>query len=197
MGLSLWVWLYLRSPGWCSESSWYRITAALTTTAGAACLPGGCSQNGLVFSEASDNFKITNVTGKGTTANPFVVHQDVWGLDISLSVSNLPNATQHSLFNRPGFAIKVVSRNLTDAFWRFYDHELQERAGFASSENDGLSFAQGVDFGRPYTSSHYNSADEITDVRDFINFHQGPGVNPGESVQFNYFITDKNPTQQF
>ncbi|MFG6097637.1 hypothetical protein SPB21_20400 [Leptothoe sp. ISB3NOV94-8A] len=163
----------------------------------AACLPGRCSQNGLIFSEASANFRITNVTGRGTHNNPFVVYQDVWGLDISLAVSNLPNAPQHSVFNRPGFAISIVSRNLTGAFWRFYDHELQETAGYASGENDGLSFAQAIGPVRPYTSSHYQRADEITDVRDFINFYRGNGVNPGETGRFNYFITDTIPNQRF
>ena len=167
------------------------------TAAEAACLAGHCRQNGLVFSQASNNFRITNVLGKGIPEDPFVVYQDVWGLDISLAVSNLTNTPQHSIFSRPGFAISIVSRNLTGAFWRFYDHELQETAGYASSENDGLSFAQGIGPLRPYISSHYDRADEITDVRDFINFYQGIGVNPGETVRFNYVITDTIPNQSF
>ncbi|MBX2863748.1 MAG: hypothetical protein KTR27_09340 [Leptolyngbyaceae cyanobacterium MAG.088] len=173
------------------------LLAIFNPVAEAACLSGRCSQNGLIFSEASGDFAITNVTGRGTAANPFVVYQDVWGLDISLAISRLPSTPQHSVFNRPGFAISIVSRNLTGAFWRFYDHELQETAGYASSENDGLSFAQAIGPARPYTSSHYDRADEITDVRDFINFHRGRGVNAGETVRFNYFITDTIPTQKF
>ncbi|MEM9978680.1 MAG: hypothetical protein AAF808_13730, partial [Cyanobacteria bacterium P01_D01_bin.2] len=120
------------------------LLAVFGTTAQAACLSGGCSQNGLVFSEASSSFKVTDVTGIGTRERPFVVYQDVWGLDISLAVNGLKDAKQHSVFNRPGFAISIVSRNLTGAFWRFYDHELQQSAGLASSETDGLSFAQGI-----------------------------------------------------
>lgn len=173
------------------------LLAVGSTVTQAACLSSGCSQHGLVFSEASSSFKITDVTGAGTRENPFVVYQDVLGLDISLAVSGLTNASQHSLFNRPGFAISIVSRNLTGAFWRFYDHELQETAGVSSSENDGLSFAQGLGAIRPYTSDRYTQADEVTDVRDFINFYRGAGVNPGESVRFDYFITDTIPNQQF
>ncbi|MGD1948440.1 MAG: hypothetical protein ACFB14_02200 [Leptolyngbyaceae cyanobacterium] len=173
------------------------VLALLSAPATAACLAGRCSQNGLVFSEASQNFRITDVTGKGTPNDPFVVYQDVWGLDISVAVDHLPQTPQHSVFNRPGFAISLVSRNLTDAFWRFYDHELQENAGYASSENDGLSFAQGIGSVRPYTSSHYERADEITDVRDFINFYGGAGVRPGEIVRFNYFVTDTIPNHKF
>ena len=173
------------------------LLAVLGTTAQAACLPGGCSQNGLVFSEASSSFKITDVTGAGTREQPFVVYQDVWGLDIALAVNGLRDAKQHSIFNRPGFAISIVSRNLTGAFWRFYDHELQQSAGLASSETDGLSFAQGIGPVRPYQSSHYASADEVTDVRDFINFHQGAGVTPGETVRFDYFVTDTTPINEF
>lgn len=173
------------------------LLAVGSTVTQAACLSSGCSQNGLTFSEASSSFKITDVTGAGTRESPFVVYQDVLGLDISLAVSGLTSASQHSMFNRPGFAISIVSRNLTGAFWRFYDHELQETAGVSSSENDGLSFAQGLGAVRPYTSDHYTQADEVTDVRDFINFYRGAGVNPGESVQFDYFITDTIPNQQF
>ncbi|MEM7063632.1 MAG: hypothetical protein AAF572_10765 [Cyanobacteria bacterium P01_B01_bin.77] len=173
------------------------LLAVSSTVTQAACLSSGCSQNGLVFSEASSSFKITDVTGVGTRENPFVVYQDVLGLDISLAVRGLADASQHSMFNRPGFAISIVSRNLTGAFWRFYDHELQEKAGVSSSENDGLSFAQGLGAIRPYTSDRYTQADEVTDVRDFINFYRGAGVNPGESVRFDYFITDTIPNQQF
>ena len=173
------------------------LLASFSIPATAACLAGRCSQNGLVFSEASQNFRITNVAGLGTPNNPFVVYQDVWGLDISIAVDNLTQTPHHSVFNRPGFAISIVSRNLTGAFWRFYDHELQETAGYASGENDGLSFAQGIGPARPYTSSHYARADEITDVRDFINFYRGAGVHPGETVRFNYFITDTIPNHRF
>lgn len=167
------------------------------TAANAACLAGGCRQNGLVFREASSSFTITDVVGQGTRENPFVVYQDVWGLDISLAITGLKGAPHHSMFNRSGFAISIVSRNLTNAFWRFYDHELQEIAGLSSSENDGLSFAQGIAPARPYTSNRYTQADEITDVRDFINFYRGAGVNPGESVRFNYFVTDTIPNNLF
>lgn len=163
----------------------------------AACLPGGCHQNGLIFQEASPNFQITDITGTGSLNNPFVIYQDVWGLDISLAIDGLPHARQHAVFQRPGFAINIVARNLTGAFWRFYDHELQEMAGQASHENDGLSFAQGIGPARPYTTTHYTRADEITDVRDFVNFHQGQGVHPGEQVLFSYLVTDTIPNQRF
>ena len=173
------------------------LLATVSTPGHAACLPNGCSQNGLFFSAASSSFKITDVTGLGTHADPFVIYQDVWGLDISLAISGLTNAKHQSVFNRPGFAISIVSRNLTGAFWRFYDHELQETAGYASGENDGLSFRQGIGPVRPYTSDRYTRADEVTDVRDFINFYQGAGVNPGEYVRFNYFVTATIPNLLF
>lgn len=173
------------------------LLATVSNPVYAACIPNGCSQNGPFFSEASSSFKITDVTGLGTHADPFVVYQDVWGLDISLAISGLTNAKHQSIFNRPGFAISIVSRNLTGAFWRFYDHELQETAGYASGENDGLSFGQGIGPVRPYTSDRYTRADEVTDVRDFINFYQGTGVNPGEHVRFNYFVTDTIPNHLF
>ncbi|MBT9314987.1 PEP-CTERM sorting domain-containing protein [Leptothoe spongobia] len=173
------------------------LTMSGTTTQAACFTTNGCHQNGLTFSEASSSFSITNVTGLGTQTNPFVIYQDVQGLDISLAIDGFKDAQHHAIFNRPGFAISIVSRNLTGAFWRFYDHELQETAGQSSGENDGLSFAQGIGPIRPYASSHYDQADEVTDVRDFINFHRGEGVKPGETARFDYYITDTIPNQRF
>lgn len=163
----------------------------------ATCLTNSCPYNGLGFSTASNNVQITNILGTGSLQTPYVIYQDVWGLDFSLAITGLNHAPQHSIFGRPGFAISIVSRNLTGEFWSFYDHELQETAGFASNDNDGLSFAQDILDGRPNSSAHYDNADEITDVRDFINFHGGNGVEPGEQVRFNYFITDTIPNAQF
>lgn len=173
------------------------LLALTSASSKAACLPGGCHHHGLVFQEASPNFQITGITGTGSLSDPFVIHQDVWGLDISLAIDGLIHAQQHSVFDRPGFAISIVAHNLTGAFWRFYDHELQETAGVASHENDGLSFAQGIGPARPYRASHYTQADEVTDVRDFINFHNGQGVQPGEWVRFNYIVTDTIPNPRF
>lgn len=74
---------------------------------------------------------------------------------------------------------------------------MQEIAGLASGDHDGLPFAQGIGPIRPYIASKYDQADEVTDVRGFINFYRGNGVKPGETVRFDYYVTDTIPNQQF
>jgi hypothetical protein len=154
----------------------------------------GCTQNGLTFSAASEDFDITQVTGDGTLSNPFVVYQAVRGLDIVLGIQGL--RSNRILGTRPGFALSIVAHNLTGTPWRFYDHELQETLGTASSENDGLSFAQGQARFRPFISSHHAGVDEVTDARDYLNFAGGL-VQPNGIVRFDYVVTDTIPNDIF
>ncbi len=66
----------------------------------------------------------------------------------------------------------------------------------ASADGDGLSFAQGAALLRPWTSDIFATVDEVTDIRDFINFSSG-SVMDGEIVTFNYVITDNSPIGLF
>lgn len=154
--------------------------------------------NGLGFSDLlGSGITITGGSGTGTEADPIVLYEDVTGLDVTIAISGMPgfgNLTGSG--HATGFYLKKVVTNLTGEGWNFYDHELQEILGVASSEGDGLSFAQGCTSCRPWISDKFSQVDEIIDVRDYVNFSQGM-VNPGETVSFLYAITDNSPIETF
>ncbi|MBT9316064.1 hypothetical protein [Leptothoe spongobia] len=142
-----------------------------------------------VFSEVSGDFTIT---GGEATSDAFRVFQDVTGpnVDLFLSIQGLRNS------GFIGFRFESILTNRTNTPWIFFDHELQEQFGVPSPEEDGLSFAQGINFFRPFTSNAFAVVDEVTDVRDFVNFSRGV-VNPNETVSFRYVISDNDPNDLF
>ncbi|MEA5462290.1 hypothetical protein VB741_00975 [Leptothoe sp. PORK10 BA2] len=142
----------------------------------------------LTFSERAGDFTIT---GGERTADALRVFQDVTGpnVDLFMSIQGLLSA------DLIGFRFESVLTNRTNTPWVFFDHELQEQFGVVSPEEDGLSFAQGFRSERP-VSNRFSSVDEVTDVRDFVNFSRGV-VNPNETVTFRYFILDNAPNDLF
>lgn len=140
---------------------------------------------------------ITGGAGVGTEFDPFVLYEDVTGLDVTIGISGLTrhgNTTQSN--HQTGFYLKKVVTNLTGVDWNFYDHELQETLGVPSLDGDGLSFAQGCATCRPFTSNMFSNVDEIIDVRDYVNFSNGL-VLAGATVEFFYAITDNSPIDTF
>ena len=142
----------------------------------------------LVFSEVSGDF---NITGGLRTSDSLRIFQDVTGpnIDLFMSIEGLASA------NFRGFWLESVVTNRTNTPWIFFDHELQEWPGVPSPEEDGLSFAQGIPFVRP-RSDVFSAVDEVTDVRDFVNFTGGV-VNPNQTVLFRYVILDNDPNDLF
>ena len=136
----------------------------------------------LGFTEVAGDFVIT---GGEVGTDTLRIFQDVTGpnIDLFTSVQGLESS------GFIGFRLESVLTNRTDTPWVFFDHELQEQFGVASPEEDGLSFAQQFDSVRP-TSNVFSSVDEVTDIRDFVNFSGGV-VNPNQTVTFRYFILDK------
>ncbi len=152
----------------------------------------------LTFSEVGSGINITGGSGSGTSSgDPIVLNEELTGVDATISIAGLPNfGEQSNLEYRPGFFLQKVITNSTGQTWNLFDHELQETLGTPSLNGDGLSFAQGLSSARPFTSSNFLVADEITDVRDFISY-SGGSVAPGETVTFNFAITDNSPIDLF
>ncbi|MEO1353560.1 MAG: hypothetical protein AAFW84_33195, partial [Cyanobacteria bacterium J06635_15] len=147
------------------------------------------SLEGLRFSEVAGDFTITR--GE-TTPNALRLFQDVIGpnIDLFTAVEGL------SRTRFIGFRFESILTNRTGTPWIFFDHELQEEFRVPSPEEDGLSFAQQFSSVRPFTSNAYSVVDEVTDVRDFVNFSGGV-VNPGQTVTFRYAILDNSPNDLF
>lgn len=168
------------------------ISVALSLVLGALSSPAQAASltlESFVFEEVSGDFTIT---GGDVTTDVFRIFQDVTGADVDLLMSI--EGLQESGFI--GFRFESVLTNRTDTPWIFFDHELQEEAGTPSPEEDGLSFAQDIAIFRPFTSNIFPVVDEVTDVRDFVNFSGGV-VNPNETVSFRYVILDNDPNDLF
>ncbi|MEM9093161.1 MAG: hypothetical protein AAGC93_31095, partial [Cyanobacteria bacterium P01_F01_bin.53] len=162
---------------WKLSISWIITLGLLATPAQAASLV----LENLIFSEVSGDFTIT---GGETTQDALRIFQDITGpnIDLFISIEGLDRERLR------GFRMESVITNRTDTPWIFFDLELQEQFGVESPEADGLSFAQGFSSVRP-VSTIFPTVDEVTDVRDFINFTDSV-VNPNETVTFRYFILD-------
>ncbi|MDY7039053.1 MAG: hypothetical protein SV375_23230, partial [Thermodesulfobacteriota bacterium] len=90
--------------------------------------------NGLTFAEQTGAFTITGGSGIGTEGDPIVLFEDVSGLDVTMSISGLPGFGNLSgSGHATGFWLEKHVTNLTGETWNFYDHELQEILGTASS----------------------------------------------------------------
>ena len=167
------------------------LPAVLSMTLGLLVTPAKAASlvlENLTFTEVSGDFTITGGT---RTQDSLRIFQDVTGpnIDLFTSIEGLAST------NFIGFRLESVVTNRTDTPWVFFDHELQEQLGVSSPEEDGLSFAQGIPSVRP-TSNVFSVVDEVTDVRDFVNFTDGV-VNPNETVLFRYFVLDNAPNDLF
>ena len=172
------------------ESRW-RLSVPWIITLGLLATPAQAASlvlEGLEFSEVAGDFTIT---GGERTQDALRIFQDVTGPNIDLFTS-IEGLRRERLL---GFRLESVVTNRTDTPWVFFDHELQEQFGVPSPEEDGLSFAQGFESVRPI-SDQFSTVDEVTDVRDFVNFTGGV-VNPNQTVTFRYFILDNSPTDLF
>lgn len=144
------------------------------------------------FEEVSGNFQIT---GGSRSPDFYTIYQDVTGPDINL-LMRIEGFEELYEDGYVGIRVQSIVRNLTGTPWIFFDHELREDQNTPSPEADGLSFAQGYTSVRPFTSDLLPAANEVIDVRDFVNFSGGI-VQPGQTVTFVYAITDNSPEDRF
>jgi hypothetical protein len=146
----------------------------------------------LEFSENSGDFRIT---GGSRNSDFYTIQQEVYGPNVNLymNIRGFPDLFEDGYV---GIRVRSIVTNLTGTPWIFFDHELQERKGRRSPEEDGLSFAQGYASIRPFTSDRFSRTEEEISARDFVNFSGGI-VQPGETVTFLYAITDNSPIDRF
>ncbi len=157
------------------------------------------ARGGLVFSDELGGFRILQVTGSGAGEDPFVVVEEVTGGDGStLVIRGLSAAfgnrvgTQHLV----GFALTKIVINRTADNWRSYEVELREVLESHSPYEDGLSFGQGSEQGRPFASSRYAGSRETDEPFDSVLFTDGL-IAPGETVALQLVVTDTSPVGEF
>ncbi|MBL1174547.1 PEP-CTERM sorting domain-containing protein [Pantanalinema sp. GBBB05] len=182
----------VRSLGWSVRPTLATIALmaglGMTTDAQAARLQLG----DVSFEEVSGNFQIT---GGSRSPDFYTLYQDVTGPDVNL-LMRIEGFEALYEDGYVGIRVQSIVRNLTGTPWIFFDHELREEQTIPSPEADGLSFAQGYTSIRPFTSDLLPLANEVIDVRDFVNFSGGV-VQPGQTVTFLYAITDNSPDDRF
>lgn len=146
---------------------------------------------------------VTNVSGTGTLADPLVIEENWFGASLTATIDIRGAATQAAAGIDPsggpfawGIYVQKRVTNNSGVAWEFFDNELQQILGVASSDGDGLSFGQGFAGARPFTSDIFADTLEEIDLRDFLNFRDGI-VNPGQTVVLNFLITDNSPEDIF
>jgi hypothetical protein len=108
--------------------------------------------------------------------------------------SPLSPGTLTGTFHQAGkWFLKSVTNN-TGVAWTSFELEVQSIMGVASTDGDGLSFAQGS--GLAFTSDRFAIYTRIDDTRDYLNFHGGT-VNPGDTVSFAFAISDNSSNNPF
>ncbi len=90
---------------------------------------------------------------------------------------------------------KTVTNN-TSVAWTSFELELQVIFGTASGQGDGLSFADGSSLISAFDSDKFSTYTRQDVTRDYLNFSGGI-VNVGETVTFNFVITDNANNDPF
>jgi hypothetical protein len=157
------------------------------------------SAAGITFSDELGGFRILSVSGSGSTADPFVVVEEITGpQEAVLVITGLSAAFGNRVgtHHLTGFALRKVVTNRTADVWNLFEMELRETLANRSPYGDGLSFGQASTIGRPFTSSNFALNHEVDEPYDSIAFREGT-VRPDETVSFNLIVTDTSPISRF
>ncbi len=153
------------------------------------------------FSDELGGFRILSATGTGSSIDPVVLEEEIFGTGPVTLVIRRHGPTDA----RPGAdrmeesraltLVKLV-RNRTRRIWAGFDLELQEILNRPSVYSDGLSFNQ-IGAAPPDVESD----DFARNVRQFepydrIQFHSGH-VDPEKTARIRVHITDPTPERIF
>jgi hypothetical protein len=157
---------------------------------------------GLSFSDELGGFRLISASGAGTVADPIVVVEEITQVGPAVLVVRGAQLIQHQ--DQPAMTmsfihlavIKIVI-NGTGRVWTGFDLELQEILKQPSPYEDGLSFDQLGSFsGERFESDSFTNARRVSEPYDRVRYHGG-GVDPGQVVRFNFYITDPTPKPKF
>jgi hypothetical protein len=162
-------------------------------------LAGPRTIDGVIFTEASSNVRLVDVSGTGTLGDPFVLVEEINGPGdaiIAIDVQSVEFGSRVATFHRVGFALVKVVINQTQDTWRFFNIELETTLGSGSDYYDGLSFGQEAKVNRPFASDRFGSVEDIIEPRDVLRFREGV-VKPGDRATFRLAVTHTGPTPMF
>ena len=136
---------------------------------------------------------IANTSTAGSSADPWTITQTYSGSGgaklqfDSESGSPIGPGNPTGSGHTNGRWLEITITNDTGMPWTSFEFELQAILGIASSDGDGLSFAQGGEL--TFTSNVFSTYTRVDLERDYLNFSGGT-VGSGENVSFLFAITD-------
>ena len=170
------------------------VVLLIQTEFGFAAESASLSVKGVTFSDHLGGFILEKVSGEGSMDDPFVLVEkmtDSNGGILSIRVEpEFGNriATQHII----GFAVVKVIEDATDIAWTSFEMELQSRLGVPSNDSDGLSFGQGSNAGRPFTSDGFDKVTIADRPYDRVEFEHGRIPISGQ-VTLRIVISESTP----
>ena len=171
------------------------MAAALLAGGATPAAAGTITLEGIAFSDELGGFVLVEGRGSGRLDDPFVLVEVITGdRPAIMTIRGLSPAFGNRIgsHHAAGFAITKVVRNGTDQTWSAYNLELREIITAHSPYEDGLSFGQASQSGRPFVSDRYSAAIEHDEPYDGVSFSGGL-VRPGETVVFSFVVTDALP----
>ncbi|MBO6719181.1 MAG: hypothetical protein JJ913_14585 [Rhizobiaceae bacterium] len=152
------------------------------------------------FSDDRGGFRIISVSGVGTSADPFVIVQE-------LGSASPATLTIHAVLpiNPTGkvgewvtgmLHVRVVTLNGSGLPWLGFNFELQEIPGVPSTFGDGLSFDQREMDSDAIGTDRFGSVGRQFEPYDRLEYRDGH-VDPGEEASFRFFISDFTPNERF
>jgi hypothetical protein len=154
---------------------------------------------GLTFSDEMGGLVLHGGRGSGTTADPFVLVEEITDDGPAILVirgmrarlSDAPTA-QFQL----GFVLRKIVTNSTSRDWHSFELELRETLDHPSTYGDGLSFGQATHQGRPFAADRFANVTTTDEPLDSVVFSDGL-VRPGQQVTVTAAITDYTPQDEF
>lgn len=173
------------------------IVCAIVLAAPAAAAP--VSLGGITFSDELGGVVLHGGRGTGTSADPFVLVEDINDDGPAILVVRGLRGRLGDLADAQrqlGFWLTKIVTNRTNRVWEAFELELRERLEQTSSYEDGLSFGQATRQQRPFTADRFGIVDMTDEPLDSVVFSDGQ-VAPGETVVVTVTITDYTPGDEF
>lgn len=177
------------------------ISALIVSVALESALAETGAAGGLTFSDELGGFRLISVSGTGSILDPIVIVEEITGIGPAILVirGRQQESAEGQMMTNPAFIsvamIKIVV-NRSERVWAGFDLELREELPIPSSYPDGLSFDQLRSFNKPMSSDSFAVVEQVNEPYDRVNFYGG-NVDPGESAQFNFYITDPTAAPKF
>jgi|GEM_PF-1150572 len=178
----------------------FRTLASVAVLAATCAAAPAFAQTTVAYTSGPGTVGTFNRAPAGTQAAPWTLAETFTGIGpLVVSFNNLQTepvgpTDGTGIGYTYGKWIALTITNNSSSVWSSFDLELQSVLGTASTNGDGLSFAQGANL--PFTSNRFSTVHRTEDVRDFLNF-DGGSVAIGQSVTFNFAITDNTLRNTF